>query len=162
MPQPKIIKSDIIVVASAKLNDYGDLIVTDMSGNQIKISKKREHLHELFQEGMAVELYYASYMDKLYVADAKLVSEQLPEDIAEEPNTKVSTPASTSLNPKKAAVKDIISMHTMCLSYAKDQIIVGLQTGQLEFTKVRVTTTALADSYLDWLKAHVEKYLDGE
>jgi len=37
------------------------------------------------------------------------------------------------------------------LSYAKDVIVAGIASGQLEFTKVKTATTVLADSFLDWL-----------
>lgn len=76
--QPKIISQQVIVVDFAETDDYGNLQVTDKGGGTTKVSKKREHLHELFQEGQAVELFFAKYMDVVYVAGAKLVETPPP------------------------------------------------------------------------------------
>ncbi len=68
--EAKIERRKVIVVAHTQINDYGDLIVTDNENNDHKIGKKRAHLFDLFQTDRAVELGYASYMNREYVTVA--------------------------------------------------------------------------------------------
>ncbi len=70
METPKIERRKVITVAHAQLNDYGDLLVTDTENNEHKIGKKRAQLHELFQTDAVIELGYASYMNREYIAVA--------------------------------------------------------------------------------------------
>ena len=67
----------IIVVGHTEIDGFGNLQVTDKEGKVTKIAAKREKLHPLFQQGHAVELDWQTYMDKDYVADAKLVGDAL-------------------------------------------------------------------------------------
>jgi len=69
----------VIVVAVTETDQYGNLQVTAKEGGIVKIAKKREHLFGLFQQGKAVELDWQTYMNKDYVADARLVEGALPE-----------------------------------------------------------------------------------
>ena len=75
----------VIVVGHTEKDGFGNLWVTPKGGGErIKIAAKREGLHGLFQQGVAVMLDWQTYMYKPYVADAKLVGEQLGE-MAETP-----------------------------------------------------------------------------
>ena len=70
----------IITVGVTEKDGYGNLWVTPQGGgDRIKIAQKREHLHELFEQGKAVRLHWETYMNKPYVSDAKLVEGELPE-----------------------------------------------------------------------------------
>ena len=69
----------IIVVGHTEVDSFGNLWVTPQGGGErIKIAKKRENLHPIFQQGQAVLLSWQTYMNKPYVADAKPVSGELP------------------------------------------------------------------------------------
>ena len=69
----------IIVVGKTEKDQYGNLLVTPAGGGtQIKIGNKRSQLFDLFQQGKAVMLEWQTYMDKPYVANAKLVEGELP------------------------------------------------------------------------------------
>jgi len=111
----------VIVVGRTEVNGYGDLLVTCKDGNVIKIAKKREHLHKLFQQDKAVELDWQNYNNKDYVSDARLVEGALP------PPTK----PPTDMNPPQAAKpEEVISGQErgMCLK----EIGEGIRSGQLE------------------------------
>lgn len=73
MVDPKIIKEEVVVVDSFEIDDFGNLIFYDKSENKHKISFKREHLFGLIESDRAVNLFYAKYMDKVYIADVKPV-----------------------------------------------------------------------------------------
>jgi len=75
----------IIVVESTRKDAYGNLFVTDKEEKEHKIAEKRFKLHELFQEGVAVELFHKVYKDVKYVDDAKLVSGKLADLPATQP-----------------------------------------------------------------------------
>lgn len=69
----------IIVVGVTEKDGYGNLWVTPKGdGDRVKIGVKREGLHHLFEQGKAVILHWETYMNKPYVADAKLVEGELP------------------------------------------------------------------------------------
>ena len=69
----------IIVVGVTETDEWGNLWVTPKGGgDKVKVAKKREHLHELFQQGRAVMLIWQTYQNIPYVADAKLVEGELP------------------------------------------------------------------------------------
>jgi len=69
----------IIVVATTELDGYGNLWVTPQGGgDRIKVAQKRKSLHHLFEQGKAVMLHWEIYLNKPYVADAKLVEGELP------------------------------------------------------------------------------------
>lgn len=76
----------VIIVGVTETDEYGHLWVTPQGGgDRVKIAKKREQLHPLFQQGKAVMLKWQTYMDKPYVADAQLVEGNLPPPKAPEP-----------------------------------------------------------------------------
>ena len=69
----------IITVESAKVDSYGNLMVTPKGGgNDIRIGVKRKQLFSFFSDGAAVELIWDSFKNKDYVADVRLVGESLP------------------------------------------------------------------------------------
>ena len=64
----------VIKVGTTELDGYGNLMVTPSGGgDRIKIAQKRSHLHHLFGQGDSLILHWETYMNKPYVADAKLV-----------------------------------------------------------------------------------------
>jgi len=69
----------IIVVDQRRMDSYNNLWITPKGGgDEVKIGEKRAHLHPLFEQGKAVMLHWEVYMNKAYVADAKLVEGELP------------------------------------------------------------------------------------
>ncbi len=75
--EPTIIDQKVVIPATREENQYGDLIFFDGDGNQHKIGNKRPHLFENIIVGIAVELYYAQYMERKYICGAKLVEGEL-------------------------------------------------------------------------------------
>ncbi len=63
----KIERYETIIVESVKQNQYGDLVVN----GTLKVGKKRASLFNVFQVGAEVNLGYASYMNKEYIASAE-------------------------------------------------------------------------------------------
>jgi hypothetical protein len=79
------IKDTIIVVGVTETDGFGNLFVTPQGGgDKIKIGVKRQHLYPLFEQGRAVMLHWEIYMNKPYVADAKLVEGELPPPVKPE------------------------------------------------------------------------------
>ena len=68
----------IIVVGTTEKDQYGNLNVTCKDGNQVRVNKKHEGLHHLFEQGKAIKLHWETYQNKTYVADAVLVEGELP------------------------------------------------------------------------------------
>jgi hypothetical protein len=91
----------IIVVGVTETDGYGNLWVTPQGGgDKVKIAKKRENLHSLFQQGKAVLLHWETYMNKTYVSDAKLVEGELPPPTApQEPPLQQDEPRKTNDEP---------------------------------------------------------------
>ena len=118
MPQPKVIKTQTIVVDHSGINNYGDLIVWDKGGNEWKVAQKRDHLHSIFQDGKAVELGIANYMDKDFITEASLVEDGLPEV---KPKEKPKEKAATIIPTDAASLKN----RAFSLSYAKDLAVAG-------------------------------------
>ena len=115
MPQPKVIKTEVIVVDHSSLNDYRDLIVTDKGGKEWKVSNKRDYLHNIFQDGWAVKLGIANYMDKDFISEASLV--ELPVVETQKKSTeKIEEKLSTPVPTNQASLKN----RAFALSYAKD------------------------------------------
>jgi len=78
----------IIIVGATEKDQYGNLLVTPHgSTEKIRIGKKRENLHPLFEQGKAILLHWETYMNKTYVADAKLVEGEIPPPVKPAPGT---------------------------------------------------------------------------
>ena len=75
--KPAIIKETQIIVESTRLDSYGNMWATDQNGDETKIAAKRSHLFPMFQPGRGVNLYWAKYMDKLYVAEAQPLGDMI-------------------------------------------------------------------------------------
>lgn len=70
----------VIVVGVTEKDEYGNLWVTPKGGgDKVKVAAKRNQLHPLFEQGVAVMLHWETYMNKPYVSDAKLVEGELPD-----------------------------------------------------------------------------------
>lgn len=78
MPEIKIIKKEIAIPVDRNENGYGDILFHDKAGKEYKISNKRAHLGSEIIEGHAVELGYGNYMNRDYIAEARLVEGALP------------------------------------------------------------------------------------
>ncbi len=144
MEPPKIERRKVITVAHAQLNSYGDLLVTDTENNEHKIGKKRAQLHELFQTDAVIELGYASYMDREYIAvahpfEGQIPKEQEPKEPPKEHVAKAAKQADTDW-----AKKDTERNRSMCISYAKDLAVAD---------KIEVSAIVeFADIYLHYIE----------
>ena len=78
----QIVRKEVFVVESSELDGYGNLIVIDKGANSHKIGVKRPHLFDVFQPDTAVEVGYATYRDREYIADAVKVEGELPTEKA--------------------------------------------------------------------------------
>ncbi len=76
----EIKRKEIIIVDSVSKNSYGDLIFSDKSGKEYKISNKRvQYFENVIQPNMGVELHYAiSSFGKEYIYSAIQVKDTLP------------------------------------------------------------------------------------
>lgn len=70
MPQTEIVRKDIFTVNKTMVDTYGNLVITTDKGVGYKIGKKREQLFPIFQPGAEVNVGFASYMNKEYIAEA--------------------------------------------------------------------------------------------
>ncbi len=115
MPEPQIIDTTVIQVKSTTKDGYGNLIVTPIEGDDIKVSEKRSHLFDIFQQGATVKLLWAEYMHKKYVARAELgeasqaSAEELVAPLKKEPRPMLST--------------DDTKIRSMAIAYAKDLVV---------------------------------------
>ncbi|KKM16323.1 hypothetical protein LCGC14_1686980 [marine sediment metagenome] len=114
----------IIVVGHTEVDGYGNLWVTPQGGGEkIKIAKKRESLHPIFQQGQAVQLDWQTYNNKPYVANAKSVAGALPQPV---PPPEVETPDQAQIDkdlkrvPAPQEIKHDKKDKAVSLSYAKD------------------------------------------
>ena len=128
----------VIVVATTEIDEYGNLIVTDKGGGKTKIGKKREHLFPIFQQGKAVLLHWETYMNRPYVANAKLAEGELPQ-AALKPDTGESTPK------EKVEDRDTTTrLRSMILSYCKDLAVAD---------KIKVEQIVpQADRFYNWVE----------
>ena len=76
--KPQITRYEVLTVAGAIKNNYGDLIVTDTKGTEHKIGNKRSRLFEVFQAGAEVKVGYAVYMEREYIASAEQTGKHIP------------------------------------------------------------------------------------
>jgi hypothetical protein len=138
----KIERYEVITVKSAVKNSYGDLVVN----GGIKIGKKRENIFPVFQLGAEVNLGYASYMNKEYVATAEQTGKhEVPSlvDAAKSMGAELANPPlkGDRFNPeydkypperlpqpiKSTPVKEPANdrIKSMALSYSKDLAVAG-------------------------------------
>ena len=58
-----------IVVASVRLDTFGNQFITAEDGEEYKIGVKRDHLHVLAQPGVPLTLKWDNFMNKDYISD---------------------------------------------------------------------------------------------
>lgn len=69
----------IVVVESHEVDSYGNTRFTDKDGNEYKVGEKRpKEMHDLIQDGVAVQLFYKVFNDNEYISDVKSVEGELP------------------------------------------------------------------------------------
>ncbi len=160
--EAKIIKYLKFAVKAASPNNYGDLVVHSQNNEEYKISKKREALFGIFQPGNEVIVGYGTYMNKDYIAVAHLaqdfpkgntVEEEKPKTVSSAPQSKSEPSVAVSSTPiPKQESKPSFSdgkNRSYALSYAKDYVIAGKQSGE-KLTIIDVLLYAkIFESYLD-------------
>jgi hypothetical protein len=95
MPQPQIVRSEVVVIDTVGENDYGDLLFTDKTGTDHKIGEKRKRYFDVIKPGAAVQLNYATAYGKEYIYNAVPVGDNLPP-----PVTPAKPPVVESEKPK--------------------------------------------------------------
>ena len=79
MTEPKITRSNVIVVKSVEHNNYGDLVFTDEGGVDYKVGIKRaKYFEDVIIVNRAVQLNFAEAYNKEYIYYAKPVEGELP------------------------------------------------------------------------------------
>ena len=104
--KPAIIKETQIIVESVRLDDYGNLWVLDKNGDETKIAQKRSHLFPIFQPERGVNLYWAKYMDKLYVAEAQPLGDMISAP-AEKPTLTTETPDQAEIDASVGKARQV-------------------------------------------------------
>ncbi len=132
--ETQIVRTETIIADICEKNQYGDLVVTDKAGNDHKIGNKRAVLFDQFIPGRATEVGYATYMNRDYIATAKLV------DIGSQPVTRKTMPATkqTETPPESTTLAEEAvklgatriptgddRIRSMAISYAKDLVVAG-------------------------------------
>ena len=79
--EQKIIRTQVVVVADRDINQYGDTIFHDGEGKEYKLGNKRADMSDQIVEGRAVSLGWANFKDRDYIATAKLVEGELPDEV---------------------------------------------------------------------------------
>ena len=150
MPQqkPQITRYAVFTVSEANPNEYGDLIVKDIKGNEYKVGVKRQRLFEAFQVGAEVKVGYAVYMEKEYIATAEQTGTHIPE---------VKEVESSGVKVASVSVTDTKN-RSYALSYSKD-IVCQLIASNPEIAKKK--STEIAQVTIDVAK-QFEKYLNGD
>ena len=80
--EPEIIRWETFTVISADKNNYGDLVAIDENNKEHKVKAKRDFLFNIFTPGTVVSAGIASYMNREYIAAAK-ISEGAPPAVKE-------------------------------------------------------------------------------
>jgi len=82
MPEPEIVRTEVITPESVVGDNYGNIIVKTTTGAEVKVNKKHEGLHQLFydatEEGRALKIGYAVYMNREYVHTSELFDGKPP------------------------------------------------------------------------------------
>ena len=119
-PEPAIIDTTVIQVKSTTQDSYGNLIVTPVEGEDVKVSEKRKQLFDVFQPGNMVKLYWAEYMHKKYVARA------------EREEQGVSPVVKEAIKLGAKVITDDPKLRSMSISYSKDLVVAG----KIELTEI--------------------------
>ena len=100
MAEPVIVRTENVVVNTVGSNTYGDMVFTDKSGKEYKISNKRLAYFKMVQPTTAVTLSFAlSPKGTEYVSKAVSMADQLPPPTVpyESPPDKKPTPAAPTI-----------------------------------------------------------------
>ena len=146
-PEPKIERYEVITPTSATADDYGNIVVKSIAG-EVRVNKKHESLHPLFyeasQEGRALKVGFAVYMNKEYIHTAELFDGKPPEEKQVEPITTKAEPLSPNVAP---LVKPPSKNASFALSYSKDLAVAG----KIEPDKI----LSYAEVFVRWLDGDI-------
>lgn len=121
--QTVITRHDKFTVASKETNQYGDLIVRDTDGLDHKIGNKRARLFDVFQEGAEVQVGYAEYMQKEYIATAEQTGiHNVAQQVAKLPSQKPISPPPQKGEPPKTVSQEIKEN----MEWKSDQITINM------------------------------------
>ncbi len=159
MPQPEIIRTEQFTVASVTGDKYGNTIVKGTNGQSYKISEKRQSLKPIFQPGATVEVGWARYMDRDYIATARFLEgeEEMPNVVEATQREEKKAP------PGKPLVEngEIVRVRSMSLAYAKDMAVAGKVSGLAIFFYASLFEHYILNGFTDHinqeLKARPEK-----
>ena len=107
-----------IVVASTKMDDYGNQFITATDGEEYKIGEKRAHLHSLAQEGTPLILKWDNYKNQDYVKDV-LVNASAPQPNPAAPVTPRPVAAVTPPGNKDAQIARAVALKVAQAAYGE-------------------------------------------
>jgi len=90
-PEPKIERYEVITPDSVVPDTYENIIVKTTTDTEVRVNKKHAHLHQMFydaaEEGRALKIGYAVYMNREYVHTVEYFDGKPPEEDRIEPIT---------------------------------------------------------------------------
>ena len=155
MVEPKITRSEIIVIDTIGENEYADLTWTDKTGKDYKVSAKRiKYFQDIIKPGMAVKLSFASAYGKEYIYKAELVSEKLAESASQAPQSQIKP---VELKTQREVLKEKVmpsKEKAFALSYSKDLAVAKI---------IRIDEVlAYAEMFYSYLMSGVSKEIKDE
>ena len=138
--EPEIIRWDTFTVVSADKNSYGDLVAIDENGKEHKVKAKRDWLWNMFTPGTVVSAGIASYMNREYIAAAK-ISDQAPPVVKEA----VQEGGVITSIVNKSSGKN----RSFALAYAKDIGVALIQSGKSTNASTIIALAKDFDEYLE-------------
>ncbi len=150
----QVTREQVITPTGVTYNDYEDMFVSVTEGDSIKVTKKHKDVQETIlhalDDGRAVKLSYAEYMNKEYVAKAEYFDgkpsehkSNAPETIRRPENTQTGT--KTQTNGKNDGFN---GGRGYALRYAVDIAVAKVTAGKDTTPKETLDT---ADQFLAWL-----------
>ncbi len=163
MPQPEIIRTEQFTVESVTGDKYGNTMVKGTNGKSYKISEKRQQLKPIFQLGATIEVGWATYMDKEYIATAHPIDETGKAFEIVKKIQKQETQEKPQPSPGKPLVEngELVRVRSMSLAYAKDLAVAGKVSGLTIFFYASLFEHYILNGFTDHinqeLKAKPEK-----
>jgi len=126
--KPAIIETKTVVVSFHEVNDYGDMIFSDMDGEEYKIASKRPGLFGLIQDERAVTLGFAEYQGHKYIAEASLPADNLkpPVKAKTQPVGDVPKPPNRQIAVTTSSDRDKLILRQVAFKGAIEYAVHGL------------------------------------
>ena len=143
----EITRYDVVTPDHCNIDEYGNLIIVTKNNQEIKVNKKHIGLHDgiirAAENGMAIKLGYAVYMNKEYVHTAELYDGS-PSDAPEKPPVKRESPVVQKAKEMGTVIDSFDKKdRSMAIAYAKDLCCAGM----IELSQI----SEYGDKFLDYI-----------